>query len=297
MPHMVTEMINLRGSLSTDLKKVGTELKSEIDGIKELMGVLEERMERGIQKQADKSSKIGAVLASISNLLQLLAGGVFETRLCLPATNDQQSAGSTLGTAFDSVHLTKEMPNEEDIAVDQSTRLRDGQQSSPHRNPVSATSSSETGLNALTPLLQAAARASRNVIMTEEDSQAGTHRLSDARSLKNATTSLLAPATFVLETNHLTVMDLWTEWYTGVFGRPSIIVMLDRKLPKSEGQRKLFARRKVIIDEIAKLAKQKTIQESQVAERLEAYRVTHAMSITKLQEDIKQKRAKGESVI
>ncbi|KAJ9091540.1 hypothetical protein QFC21_007165 [Naganishia friedmannii] len=73
--------------------------------------------------------------------------------------------------------------------------------------------------------------------------------------------------------------------------------MLEKKLLKSEGQRKLFARRKIIIDEIVKLAEEKTVHESQVVERLEAYRATHGMSITKLQDDIKEKRGKGESII
>lgn len=299
MPHMVTEMTNLRGSLIADFSKVGTELKSEIDGIKDLMGILEERVERGIQKQADKSSEIGAVLATITNVLQPLAGGVFETRLCLPDVNDQQTTGSGLVKVFDSAHGMKGMPNGNDDILNHDLDFHDGEPSSSGHNPaqVQATSSSRTGLNVLTPLLQATARGSRSVRMTEEDSQAETHRLLSDGSSKKATTSFSAPATFVLETNHLSVKELWTEWYTGVFGRPSIIAMLERKLPKSEGQRKLFARRKVIIDEIVKLAKQKTMQELQVVERLDAYRVTHAMSITKLQEDIKQKRTKGESVI
>jgi hypothetical protein len=281
MPHMVTEMTNLRGILTADFRKIGTELGDEIEGLKELIECLEERVERGIQKQAAKSTQIGAVLGSITNVLQLLAGGVFETRLCLPA--------------IDPAHEAKGTPTGDDDQ-DDDIGIRDGQPSSSGPTHLPAYTSTKSGLNILAPLLQAAASGSRDVLVPEDHNPTRTQLPNAAKKQSNHAETAM-PATFVLESNHLTVKELWNEWYTGVFGRPSIIAMLEKKLPKSEGQRKLFARRKVIIDEIVKLAREKTVQESQIAERLDVYRVTNGMSITKLQDDIKQKRGKGESVI
>ena len=102
---------------------------------------------------------------------------------------------------------------------------------------------------------------------------------------------------FLLESNHPTVLALWTEWYIGIGDRPSITTMIQKKLPKSEKQRKLFARWKVVIDEVSRLAREQVVPESEVVKKLDEYRGRNKLSITKLQEEIKRKRANKESIV
>jgi hypothetical protein len=127
--------------------------------------------------------------------------------------------------------------------------------------------------------------------MSEQDTDDAPQQ-SAARSVPSAPTPV-----FILESNHSTVDALWKEWYVGISGRLSIDTMVKKKLPKSEGQRKLFARRKIIIEEISRLASEKVIPESEVVERLDAYRARSKLSITKLQDEIKRKRSANESII
>jgi hypothetical protein len=105
----------------------------------------------------------------------------------------------------------------------------------------------------------------------------------------------LVPASkvFVLEKNHATVSELWKEWKQGVFGRPSVEVMVNQGYTKSEAQRKLFSRRKVIIDEVIRLAKERTEPEDHVVTALDVYSSANKISISKLQEMIKERTKDG----
>ena len=146
----------------------------------------------------------------------------------------------------------------------------------------------------LTALLQTAQERADQMTMdpmSEQDADDAAQE-GDSRSVPNAATPV-----FILESNHSTVDALWKEWYIGISGRLSIDQIVKKKLPKSEGQRKLFARRKIIIDEISRLASEKVVPESEVVERLEAYRARSKFSITRLQDEIKKKRGSDESII
>lgn len=291
---MVTEMTNLRGVLTADFRTLGSELRGEMAGMRENLESLEVRVQRGNEKQSVKSAQIGSVLRSLTGVLQLLAGGVFETRLRLPedggsdmdvrSTSGYAGGESTMHQAFatlDQHHGDKRMeqPNDADTA-------RPGSDGPP---PVASSSS----LDALAPLLRAAETEAQSFGRETSDEEVG-RQLAPTTRLVHAVSM---PTSFILESNHTTVLELWTEWYTGVSNRPSIIAMIDQQLPKSEGQRKLFARRKIIIDEIKRLAKEKTVPESEIVGRIDVYRVKNKLSITKLQDEIKRKRAQGEAVI
>jgi hypothetical protein len=88
MPHMVTEVTNLRGTLTSDFKNLGDELKDELGDLREAVESLEARMKRGHEKQADKTKKMGALLGSLAGVVGLIAKGVFVTRLQLPEDDD-----------------------------------------------------------------------------------------------------------------------------------------------------------------------------------------------------------------
>lgn len=88
MPHMITEVTNLRGSLTVDFKNLGDELRDELGNLREAVEILEARMKRGHEKQSDKTKKMGALLGSIAGVVGLIAKGVFVTRLQLPEDDD-----------------------------------------------------------------------------------------------------------------------------------------------------------------------------------------------------------------
>lgn len=151
-----------------------------------------------------------------------------------------------------------------------------------------------SGGPSLATLIHAARESADQMSMDNlsELNNADTRQQNDLRSTPNAS----SPA-FLMESNHPTVLSLWRERYVGVNDRPSIVAMVGKKLSKTESQRKLFARRKIIIDEIARLARDKVVPESEVVERLDGYRSRNKLSITKLRDEIKRKRASDESII
>jgi hypothetical protein len=116
------------------------------------------------------------------------------------------------------------------------------------------------------------------------------------RSLPEIRPATQSTATFLLEANHTTVDMLWKEWTVGVFGRPSIEAMIRRGLQKSESQRKLYSRRKIVIDEVKRLAYMRTEPESVIVAAMDQYMVQHRLSMTKLQDLIKRRAAEGKTM-
>jgi uncharacterized protein (DUF1697 family) len=72
-------------------------------------------------------------------------------------------------------------------------------------------------------------------------------------------------------------------------------VMVTQGYSKSEAQRKLFSRRKVIVDEVVRLAKERTEPEGHVVTALDIYLSASKMSVSKLQEVIKERTKQGKS--
>lgn len=301
MPQMVTEMNNLRGVLTTDFRNLGSELRGEIEGIRDDMESLETIVERGMNKQSQKSREVGTVLQSLTGVLQLLGGAVFETRLRLPESEDtaqtftsnsmasgnglQQPATQTTSTS------TNQTPHDDSSSSSNAA-------SSPDRRPVdSAASALFSGMRTLAPLLEAAEAAARRCgsEASEGGGEANTSRHPSQLSSTPQTSPM--PSTFVMESNHTTVVELWNEWNQGVAGRPSISDMVKAGLRKSDGQRKLFTRRKIIIDEIKELAKARVVPVLDIVGILDAYRATNRLSITKLQDEIRRKKAEGKSIV
>jgi hypothetical protein len=118
--------------------------------------------------------------------------------------------------------------------------------------------------------------------------------LSDPSGSSNPS-AIPAKKVFVMEKNHATVAELWKEWTQGVFGRPSVDVMVTQGYSKSEAQRKLFSRRKVIVDEVVRLAKERTEPEGHIVTALDIYLSASKMSVSKLQEVIKERTKQGKS--
>ncbi|KAJ9112070.1 hypothetical protein QFC22_006367 [Naganishia vaughanmartiniae] len=101
---------------------------------------------------------------------------------------------------------------------------------------------------------------------------------------------------FVFESKHSTVAQLWKEWHQGIYGRKSIVAMIRQGYKKSEGQRKLYSRRKLVMDEVARLAAMRVEPESDVVKAMDEYMSLHKLSMTKLQELIKKRAQDGEEL-
>lgn len=108
-----------------------------------------------------------------------------------------------------------------------------------------------------------------------------------------------APVTsgvFVLEATHATVQALWKEWKEGVFGRLPVKTMITKGWKKSEAQRKLYARRRVVIDEVERLADARTEPGSAIVKAMDTYMSQKKLSMTKLQDLIKQRSVDGKTI-
>lgn len=312
MPHMVTEVTNLRGSLTADFKNLGDELKDEMGDLREAVEGLEARMKRGLEKQSERTKKMATVISSLTGVVGLIANGVFVTRLELPEDDTMQIDGDGPQAGIDTTGEAATQGDADGPASPQTADLPGMYARSSLLNffslPIASCASSvpASGPSAsvktakpaagrsLAALMQTAQDSADQISMShmsEHDTDDAAQQ-SNSRSVPSASTPV-----FILESNHSTVDALWKEWYVGISGRLSIDKMVKKKLPKSEGQRKLYARRKIIINEISRLASEKVIPESEVVERLDEYRARSKLSITKLQDEIKRKRGSNESII
>lgn len=101
---------------------------------------------------------------------------------------------------------------------------------------------------------------------------------------------------FLIEMNHTSVTQLWEEWHKGVYGRKSIAAMVELGYKKSEGQRKLYSRRKLVIDEVERLAAMRVEPACDVVKAMDAYMAREKLSMTKLQDLNKQRTKEGKTL-
>lgn len=292
----------MRGVLSADVRNLRSELKGEIVGIRDHVVSPDERLERGIARQAQRSSQFGAVLQSLTGVMELLAGGVFETRIRLPKAEDtEQALRSTTESSPGDVHRqATQSPSGLSIAVPFPDTSALTCEASPFdRRPIiSAPAASFTGcrMPALAPLLDAAGEAAEQCISDDNEDNYGAGSNIQLSGL-SGTRHVSIPSAFCMESNHSTVVEIWNEWNIGVAGRPSVRAMVEAGLRKSDSQRKLFGPRKIIIDEIETLAKAHAVSELEIVGRLDSHRAANRMSITKLQDAIKKKKATGGNIV
>lgn len=74
-----------------------------------------------------------------------------------------------------------------------------------------------------------------------------------------------------------------------MFGRVSVSAMVEGRYTKSEKQRKLYPRRRLVIEEVKRLASSRTETEADVVKALDTYMRKHGLSMTKLQDRIKER--------
>ena len=96
---------------------------------------------------------------------------------------------------------------------------------------------------------------------------------------------------FKMSRTLITVHDVWKEWTEGLGGWPSVIQMerehKTRWRNKSEGDKKLFQRRKVIIDCVHSICKNRGYSVDLALRKMEEVRVAYKWSLAKLQDQLK----------
>lgn len=222
MPQLHIKMNTMSGFLNTGMKDLQSTLQNTVNQNltefwQEVMPTLSE-VGKIQAKQATSHQLLLTHLDVLAQGLQLITDGTFETRFRHPS-----------GIAGENGEGTRVAVDPSDL-LDRVGRLADDllETRQPLDIPPSTTGSGPSG----TPLL----------------TTPSSHHYAPASAISDI---------FKLEANHATVAVLWTEWTEGVFGRVSVRTMVTKGGEESEAQRKLYARRKVVIDEVVRLAEAK----------------------------------------
>jgi hypothetical protein len=256
MPHLHTKMDTISGVLEMGVKDIQSSLDQNLCNLR---GELQPTLSKigAVQEgQALHQQLIGKSLNLLAQSLQLVTEGTFETRLRMP---DESTATTSGG-------------GDRQAGRDLVSML--GQVAS-DTDPFFAQSDTGTGTGGQ---------------IASNQNASGSGSVSDVRPTSQPVT------TFVMEANHTTVDMLWKEWTDGVFGRPSVEAMLKKGLKKSEGQRKLYSRRKIVVDEVKRLADMRTEPETVIVEAMDCYMTQHKLSMTKLQDLIKKRTTEGKTL-
>ena len=254
MPHLHAKMDTVSGVLETGVKDIRTIFQQNLSDLREGLQPTLSSISDLQSRQTVDQRRIGASLNLLAQSLQLVTEGTFETRLRLPTETPTDGSDGDGHAQRDPVSMLRQAVSDTHPLLAQSHTHSSG------RPPLGQDPSCSTWI----PDLPA------------------------SESVSASVSALASASTFVLDVNHTTVAILWREWTVGVLGRPSIETMVRRDLKKAEGQRKLYSRRKIVIDEVRRLADMRTEPVSAVIAAMDRYMGEHKLSMTKLQDLIKK---------
>ncbi|KAI5450227.1 hypothetical protein NCC49_003244 [Naganishia albida] len=267
MPQKHSRMDTMRGMMELRMKDIQTVVQEGFDAFRSGISPVCNDL-ANIQSSPKRDQlALATGLRLLAESLGCIVNGTFETRLRLDDEPGRQEESSSSGSG-------QEPPS------------------------LSLTERLETVSASSLAIVSAQATEGTNVAATNSTNQPSTDPLACSSS-----TGIGPPAhvtatdgVFVMETNHTTVQQLWKEWTVGVFGRVPVRKMVAEGFRRSEGQRKLLARRKVVIDEIKRQARERTELESIIISHMDQHKARKKLSITKLQDLIKQRAQDGETV-
>ncbi|KAJ9118133.1 hypothetical protein QFC22_004035 [Naganishia vaughanmartiniae] len=246
MPHLHSKMDTISGMMEVGIKDLQLTVDQNMSSFRKDMEPILQNLGTVHSRQAKDQKIVATALSLMASSLKLFSEGTFETRF---RPNDG------LTTQLDPA-LSPSMAQATAGALTFEQSLSQVTQTT-HAllNQAQPPPSSKSGLNPIQPA--AATSGSRT---------AGT----------------AGEKTFVLETNHTTVGQLWKEWNIGVSGRASVLMMIEGKYAKSEKQRKLYSRRKLVMDEVKRLADVRTEPDTDIVKSMDTYLLRHGLSMTKL---------------
>ncbi|KAG2216141.1 hypothetical protein INT45_002562 [Circinella minor] len=113
----------------------------------------------------------------------------------------------------------------------------------------------------------------------------------DSPSLPSSSLSSSSPPQYTLNRKFCTVTDVWREYDHGVVGNPSVRSLEDKyktKWRKNSTESRFFSRRKIIYEEVKRIANDRHISFSDAAQVLEDTRRDLKISIDKLTKKISE---------
>ncbi|KAJ9107267.1 hypothetical protein QFC21_000714 [Naganishia friedmannii] len=261
----------MSGRMETGLRDLRTTIAKDLSEFRRKINPMTKCL-MGVQsKQAQSQRILTTALSLVAGSLKLVTEGTFETHLRLPDEHDLASSG------------------------DKSTSNTDGAIGTTTSDVLADSLSRVTGMTD-TMLNSGSDPPACSVPSTSTPSTSDQFKSSSGTAARPPAGSATPPEKFVLESNHTTVAQLWKEWHQGIFGRKSVVAMVRQGYKKSEGQRKLYSRRKLVMDEVARLAAMRVEPESEVVKAMDEYTSLHKMSITKLQDLIRKRSQDGEEL-
>lgn len=257
----------MRGMVELGLKDLQTVVQDGLDTFRSEMHPVCDDLARIQTSQRRDQKALAASLRLIADSLGYIVNGTFETRLRLDDDIGGEGLSSSSGT---------------------------GEQ----QRPMSLTERLDTVTASALDVLNAGTTTEATNAPTAGTNQSSTNPLTSSSNNTNNPTSgaTETDGVFLMETQHMTVQQLWKEWTVGVFGRIPVREMVGGGFRKSEGQTKLLARRKVVIDEIKRQARERTELESTIVSRMDEYKAKEKLSMTKLRYLIKLRAQNGETL-
>ncbi|KAJ9112533.1 hypothetical protein QFC22_006290 [Naganishia vaughanmartiniae] len=263
MPRLHTKMDTISGLMEIGIKDLQITVDQNMSKFRKEMEPVLSELGATQGKQAKGQKIIATALSLMANSLKLFSEGTFETRF---RPNDDSTT---------QLHTPLSPP------VPQA--MSGGGFTSFEKNLSEVTQTTHDLLNETQP--------------PTSSTSSGSTSMPQATTISGFRSGILnSDKTFVMETNHATVGQLWKEWTVGVSGRESVIAMLEGKYAKSEKQRKLYSRRKIVIDEVKRLADMRTEPEAEIVKSMDGCLSQRGLSMTKLQDLIKARNQDGKTL-
>jgi hypothetical protein len=259
MPQLHSKMDTMSGVLELGMKDIHSTIDNHLADFREEMQPTLSDIGNVQLKQAEHQRRIGSAIGLLAQGLQLITEGTFETRLRMPNA-EADTSNVSLGDQ-QSATTVNTMSMLDQIVKD--------------TNDVVAQSSVSPG---------------QGIQTQQGQTTSSSERVPSGGVLGGAV------SVFTIKTNHTTVAALWQEWNDGVLGRQSIKEMLKADLKKSEGQRKLCSRRKIVVDEVKRLAKDRTEPPEEIVKTLDVFMRHNKLSMTKLQDLIRKRTSEGKTM-
>lgn len=279
MPRMVERLDVARDSLdgrltefqSTFWQDLGTLAK----GIQDFANHIDDARER------DREA-LGQTLSNIAAGISMMSTAVMETRMVFPAAEGDFTTAIKTPSAIPATS-TLSPPS----AATPSLLTAHG----PPTNPATPRPSAPTNTKHSSPaarVLAALKRTGQQGRLLFEGEPKANERADTAAQQKGGMERERGEGSggdgSVLERDHRTVDALWREYDEGVFGPSSVGSMLERKLRKSESQRKRWERRRIVINEIKRLKKERTTSAQAIVDAMHRFMKKERLPMAKLQD-------------
>jgi hypothetical protein len=285
MPDMVRHVDVGRDLIVTKIGDMQSSFSQDICMLAQGLDQLVEQMEQGREKD---QFVIGKALGNLSAGMHLLSSAVLETRMVFP--------GDVSPSCMSSLPNTGLNPGL-NPAASTSTSSSPTSTSLPPSTTATAPTTSSEGSSAADRVFAALRHAGEDGENMFRTGGASVPQRGDGTERGGQKEGEGSEAqVFVMERDHQTVEALWREYDVGIFGRLPLKEMIAKDLKKVERQRKRWERRRVVVQEVERLAKERTTAAESVARDMDTFMRREKLSMSKLQDRINAAGKEGDSL-